>query len=341
MFRLRGELGGNRPEGLVFAKFVPPPSGVSTGRAEDGGFRRHRSANSFYPLASHFRFMHRSPSGIFRLGVKAASARALRGAGARGFTLIELLVVVALIGILAAVLGFSLSGGSQAAALENAQRNVMAMIQAAKANAALEGAPARLIIYADTNSQNASAEQSGIVNPKALRYYGIIYGNVDPATGNVTSWTAANEGAYLPSGIYFVPNKISQFATNISMQTWGNPSSLGNISGSSPNVPGSHTIGMMQLTDSNGGLGFPEGNVTGSDGSGGINTYYYIEFEPNGVFSNPNIANLIISAGNATSDSVVDFGELTGQNLMLSGVQVRFLGSAPFTEPQDIIGSGD
>jgi type II secretion system protein H len=285
--------------------------------------------------------MHRSTSGFFRLGVRTASLHASRGAGRRGFTLIELLVVVALIGILAAVLGFSLSGGSQATSLENAQRNVMAMIQAAKANAALEGAPARLIIYADTNSQNASSAESGLVNSKALRYYGIIYGNVDPSTGNVTSWTAANEGAYLPSGIYFAPNKISQFATNISMQGWGNPSSIGSSTGTSPNVPRSHTIGVMQLTANSGGLGFPAGNVTGSDGQGGINTYYYIEFEPNGVFSNPNTANLVISAGNATSDGVVDFGEINNNNLMLSGVQVRFLGTAPFTEPADITATGN
>jgi prepilin-type N-terminal cleavage/methylation domain-containing protein len=255
------------------------------------------------------------------------AARARMKVFPRGFTLIELMVVVALIGILAAVIGFSISGGSQATALENAQRNLMAMIQAAKANAVLEGGPARLIIYADTNAAEANAETTGTIAPKLLRFYGVIYGQTS-GNGN-TTWVAANQGAYLPTGIYFLPAASSSFANNLVPKTDTN-NALTSKSGSTSGY------GTMNLAQ------FPS-NQPQSAGSG--DTYYYVEFTPDGVFrgtGNNALANILLAAARPISDTAVDFGGQPppgGQvNQLVSGVQIRFLGFAPFTGIADITG---
>jgi prepilin-type N-terminal cleavage/methylation domain-containing protein len=257
-------------------------------------------------------------------------------ANRKAFTLIELMVVVALIGILAAVIGFSLSGGSQAAALDNAQRNLLSMIQAAKANAVLEGAPARLIIYADTNPIGSS--DTATVVPKMLRFYGVIYSSTD-STGNVT-WTAANEGAYLPSGIYFVPNQqASSFVAGTLPPKTGFGASTPNAltTGQTDSPAGSTTpspaFGTMTLS------AFPSSQPLQANNGG--DTYYYVQFTPDGTFHDPTsgttTANLIIGAADPISDQAIDFHGSTTK--LLSGVQLRFLGIAPFSGIEDITGS--
>jgi len=263
----------------------------------------------------------------------ADNAGARFKANRTGFTLIELMVVVALIGILAAVIGFSLSGGSQAAALDNAQRNLLAMIQAAKANAVLEGSPARMIIYADTNPINTT--DTSTVAPKVLRYYGIIY-STTLSNGTVV-WTAANQGEYLPSGIYFVPGQESSFigsgslppktgSSNSNALTTGQPDSATGTSTTSP------AFGTMTLT------AFPSSQPLQANNGG--DTYYYVQFTPDGTFRDPasgaTTANLIIGAAKPISDTAVDFQGST--NKLLSGVQLRFLGIAPFSGVEDITG---
>lgn len=241
------------------------------------------------------------------------------------------MVVVALIGILAAVIGFSLSGGGQATALDSAQRNLMAMIQAAKANAVLEGAPARLIFYSDNNIPTPS--DSATVNAKRLRFYGVIYSQTDQ-NGNVT-WTAANQGASLPNGIFFLPNTLSSFATDLPSLGITTPNALSSRSGTN------YAYGTMSLPQ---GFPYNQPQAAGNGGSG--ETYYYIEFSPSGVFRDPTtgtIANIIIAAADPISDSAVDFhGQATGANQntnqLLSGVQIRFLGEAPFSSSEDITG---
>ena len=245
-----------------------------------------------------------------------------------GFTLIELMVVVALIGILAAVIGFSLTGGSQAASLEDGQRNLLAMIQAAKANAVLEGSPARLIIYADAGNP-INDTNIGTVGPKVLRYYGVIYSTTD-STGNVT-WTAANQGAYLPSGIYFVPAQDGGTGF-VGTGTLPPKTNTNNALTTSQSGNG-HAFGTMTLAS------FPSSQPQPANNGG--DTYYYVEFTPDGIFrdatSGATTANLIIGTGNPVSDRVVDFQGSNNKNL--SGVQLRFLGIAPFSGLEDIIGS--
>jgi len=256
-------------------------------------------------------------------------------ANRKAFTLIELMVVVALIGILAAVIGFSLSGGSQAAALDNAQRNLLAMVQAAKANAVLEGAPARLIVYADTNP--ISSSETGTVVPKILRYYGVIYSST--LSNGTVVWTAANEGAYLPSGIYFVPAQGSTFIGSGSLPPkTGSGSPTPNVltTGQRDSAAGSTTpspaFGTMTLS------AFPSSQPLQANNGG--DTYYYVQFTPDGTFHDPasgaTTANLIIGAANPISDTAVDF--LGSTNKLLSGVQLRFLGIAPFRGVEDITG---
>jgi prepilin-type N-terminal cleavage/methylation domain-containing protein len=263
-------------------------------------------------------------------------ARAHFHACRTAFTLIELMVVVALIGILAAVIGFSLSGGSQAAALDNAQRNLLAMVQAAKANAVLEGAPARLIVYADTNPIPASDVDT--VVPKILRYYGVIYSSTN-AKGNIT-WTAANEGAYLPSGIYFVPAQESNFIGS---------GSLPPKTGSGATTPNTLTTGQKDTATTSSTVSPAFGTMTlaafpssqPQQANNGGDTYYYVQFTPDGTFRDPasgtTTANLIIGAADPISAQAVDFHGSANQ--LLSGVQLRFLGIAPFSGTQDITGS--
>src|SRR5476651_979998 len=98
---------------------------------------------------------------------------------ARAFTLVELLVVVALIGILAAIVGFSIKGGGQGMSLGNAQRNLVAVIEGARAGASIQHTRARLIIYADRNAVNGESTTASVINSKILRYYGVIFAESD------------------------------------------------------------------------------------------------------------------------------------------------------------------
>jgi len=250
----------------------------------------------------------------------------------RAFTLIELLVVVALIGILAGLIGFSLNGGGQEVALQNAQRSIMAMVQAAQDNAILEGVPARFIVYSDQNWVQPSSPTAAVVDPKCLRYYGVVYGyktsaGTMPTNGSTTSgygpeplyWTAANQGAFLPDGVYFMPGASSSFAAN--MTTTANSA-----------LTSTNTFNIIYPVANSGAVG---GGVTGD-------YYYYLEFTPTGLLESSTTtasANLIIGAANTTAAGGIDFGGVT--NLLLSGVQIRYLGGViPFTDAKDITGIG-
>jgi len=275
------------------------------------------------------------------------------------FTLVELMVVVALIGILATVIGFSIEGGGQSMALGNAQRNVMSAIQAARAGATIQHTRARLIIYADKNVVPGEAASSEIINSKILRYYGVIYAESDnphePTRGTEPAkpfvmWTAATNGDYLPNGIYFVPSKSSSYASDV--PAFSTPktsavddsqgdytigqSALGNSPGYAPYDVHSTgiTTGIMQIN-------FPL--TSAQEGDASAEWYYFIEFAPDGFYYNTNgNNNVIIGTAQPTSDSSISFlGTGANPNLMFTGVQLRALGGpAPFRGPEDFQSAG-
>ena len=110
------------------------------------------------------------------------------------FTLIELLVVISIILIASSIIFIGGSGGD-GAKLSSAQRIVSGIAQGARGQAILKSAKSRLIIYSD-NSANNNDE-------KKLRFFGIIYQELDQDGGATGKWYAATQGTYLPEGIYF------------------------------------------------------------------------------------------------------------------------------------------
>jgi len=238
-----------------------------------------------------------------------------------GFTLMELLVVVALVGILASAIGVSIANGGSGPSLDSAQRSVVSMLSAAKANAELEGVPARFIVYSDQNQ--SSDNTASVVGARKLRFFGVIYQYKDPVTGLLVpnTWVAANQGVTLPSGIFFVPNSESSFATR---------KPPGVTTALVPAMIPGQAQGTMQLP-------FPLAVARENDA--GSEYYYYLEFSPSGFISNPQTpqANIVVAAANKLSDNAVDFKG--PDNRMLSGAQVRLFGGIlPFRERADING---
>jgi len=257
----------------------------------------------------------------------------------RAFTLVEMLVVVAMIGILAAVVGFSMKNGSQGMSLANAQRGLLSMLRAAQTAAKVHNTRARLIIFADqTNWVSGDSPTAATINAKLLRFYGVIFASsddpnlVDDLGKPYFRWQAFNDGAELPEGIYFVPSKSSGFATNLppyatadnavsSDYTYVPPSSLDDHFGT--------TTGLMQVY-------YPL-EVPSNENQG--DWWYFIEFAPDGVFYNANKNNnIILGAGLQNTASTISF-QGTGEHpsLMFTGAQLRELGgAAAFRDVTDI-----
>lgn len=185
----------------------------------------------------------------------------------RAFTLVELLVVIAIIGILVGGIGFAFRDGDGTAGLRSAQRQLTSLVQAARTQATLNNADARLIFAYDPSNAD-----------QFLRFAGII---VRDGTGE--NWRSVSEGTTLPQGVYITPPVHRGSSTN-----WLEDSAT------------SHTRvgesgGFMTLS---GGTFPTRQNLTGAGSSAGAGTnkWFYIEFRPNGLLNAP--------AAGRTSDKV-------------------------------------
>lgn len=221
-----------------------------------------------------------------------------------GFTMIELLVVISIILIAASII-FLGTGGGDGAKLSSSLRIVSGLAQGARGQAILKNATVRLIIYAETNTSAAADPE------KMLRYFGVIYRvQDDPVTG-AARWVAANQGTYLPEGIYFNPELSAAQAG-----PWARANTMP--------------------------LDFPRTQPL----SGGSETYYFYEFSRNGTMAtNPfdfQNAWLVLQAGTLRPASGgalrVDFLDEDKENLKAALIFRRAGTTTLVSEPGDITG---
>lgn len=111
------------------------------------------------------------------------------------FTLLELVVTLSVIAILATLTMVSLSRSGEIRAVDSGIGMIRDMARAARAQAILAGQPARLLINYDEADPD-----------RFLRYLGIVVRDKEDAT----KWQAVDRGAYLPQGVYFVPESSPQ-----------------------------------------------------------------------------------------------------------------------------------
>jgi prepilin-type N-terminal cleavage/methylation domain-containing protein len=168
---------------------------------------------------------------------------------ARGFTLLELLVVVGLIVLLAAGVGISL-GDAGGNSLASAQKILAGLVGAARAQAAVHQTEARLMIYA-TRPPLGDTE-------KFLRLLQVF--RAEPAGS--ANWVPAGAPILLPRGIFIVPPATAGLLA--SGVVWpANPAPVSTVeTGTDPNQPG--------------GTAF-----------NGASVVYYVEFAPDGAFTQP------------------------------------------------------
>lgn len=117
-----------------------------------------------------------------------------------GFTLIELLVVISIVLIASSIIFIGGNSGS-GSSLSSSMRIVSGIAQGARGQALLKNADTRLIIHNDPTDLE-----------KYRRFFGIVYEGVDKdEDGNVirAGWKAATQGTFLPQGIYFDPELVS------------------------------------------------------------------------------------------------------------------------------------
>jgi prepilin-type N-terminal cleavage/methylation domain-containing protein len=214
------------------------------------------------------------------------------------FTLIELLVVISIILIASSIIFIGGSGGD-GAKLSSAQRIVSGIAQGARGQAILKSAKSRLIIYSD----DASNED----DEKKLRFFGIIYEELNQEGISTGSWYAATQGTYLSEGIYFNPGL------------------------SEKSEEGSWTKSSMKIN-------YPRANAQ-NDGSG--EEYFYYEFTSNGTMANGFDNDwLVLQAGTLRPDAggtlKVDFSELKNEGLKAALIFRRVGTTTLVKDPSDI-----
>ena len=110
-----------------------------------------------------------------------------------GFTLMELLIVLAVMGVMMGMIGFSLSGGG-GAALQASQRQLLGLVQQARAKAVLYGRPARLIVSVSEDEKDLD---------RFYRYLEIVVQD----TNETGKWLIQGDGKFLEDGVFLVPSE--------------------------------------------------------------------------------------------------------------------------------------
>lgn len=175
----------------------------------------------------------------------------------RAFTLLELLVAVSMIVALVVIVGTGLAGrGSDGAALVSAQNSLISLVGATRAQAALHGSTARLLVY-------ASPPPGGDAD-KYLRYLQVVR---DGSPGsNSAAWISAGLPVTLPPGVFVVP---PAGVTTTGGLTWNLNTATGPISLFVNRTATRLSVDGQPFGGPNGGLAFyleyaPDGRVTPS-----------------------------------------------------------------------------
>jgi prepilin-type N-terminal cleavage/methylation domain-containing protein len=210
-----------------------------------------------------------------------------------GFTLIELLVVISVILIASSIIFIGGNSGS-GTSLSSSLRIVSGIAQGARGQAILKNAETRLIIHNDRTDLE-----------KYRRYFGIVYRGEDiidpsdPSGPPIKQWIAATQGTYLPEGIYFDPDIVSN----------------------TPKL-------IMNLE-------YPRINAVSEVGP----QYYYYQFRSNGTSDNtlPN-AWLPIRAGYINASGTLEPYDSSGEDAFLKAALIfRKAGTTtPVTDPEAV-----
>lgn len=184
----------------------------------------------------------------------------------RGFSMVELLTVVAIISIMAVIIGSALGGNNESLSLGTGQRVASSMFQSARSIAILKQTQTRVIIY--------GAQGSNTDPRKFLRFMGIVYDeDQDPSN---PSWVPAVQGTYLPEGVFFIPA--------------GSATGLSDVSGGSMEKSDYNNTGTQPLS-----VAFPVTTKTADD-------FFWYGFDENGNSQNAG-GTFVLNAGRVTSDA--------------------------------------
>lgn len=134
-----------------------------------------------------------------------------RGRGRGAFTLLEIVVVLALVVVLAGIVGVALRGNALGSAILSAQRQLAGLVSAGRAHAALAQVEVRLLVC-------AAASDEGTLSLRALRFV-----RAERAT-----WTELGGIVELPVGTAVVPPAgVAANGERWPVTAWDGPSDLG------------------------------------------------------------------------------------------------------------------
>ncbi|WP_269541846.1 type II secretion system protein [Cerasicoccus fimbriatus] len=165
-----------------------------------------------------------------------------------GFSLVELLAVIAIVAVMAAIIGVSVPNNS-GVNMKSGQSSAMGMFQAARTVASMRRTEARVIIFADQpNGTDTDREK------KFLRYMGVVYWDED-----TNAWVPANAGVYLPQNVFYVPDGAAG-----SLMKAGTDYTSSDIMESDPAAPTTMSLAYPNTNDS-------------------ANNWYYYAFDNSGA----------------------------------------------------------